>query len=228
MSEGREKCMLIYILEDEENIRELEAFALKNSGYDTGCFESPAEFYKALSSQIPDLILLDIMLPGDDGLTVLTKLREDDRFSKIPVIIVSAKTTELDKVKGLDLGADDYLCKPFGVMELVSRVRARLRNSQRRNEYCFAQITLSAETRAVTINGDPVDLTYKEFELLKLLMSSPGTVFERDFILDKIWGYDSSGRTLDVHIRTLRSKLGDCGKYILTVRNVGYKLGRQD
>ena len=135
--------MLIFILEDEENIRELEAFALKNSGWDTECFESSGEFYKALSKQIPDLILLDIMLPGDDGLTVLTKLREDERFSKVPVIIVSAKTTELDRVKGLDLGADDYLCKPFGVMELVSRVRARLRNSQRRSEYCFEEITLS-------------------------------------------------------------------------------------
>ena len=228
MSEGREKCMLIYILEDEENIRELEAFALKNSGWDTVCYESPAEFYKALSSQIPDLILLDIMLPGDDGLTVLTKLREDERFSKVPVIIVSAKTTELDRVKGLDLGADDYLCKPFGVRELVSRVRARLRNSQRRNEYCFEEITLSVQTRAVTVGAQAVELTYKEFELLKLLMSSPGTVFERELILDRIWGYDSSGRTLDVHIRTLRSKLGECGRYIQTVRNVGYKLGRQD
>ena len=228
MSEGREKCMLIYILEDEENIWELEAFALKNSGWDTECFESPAEFYKALSSQIPDLILLDIMLPGDDGLTVLTKLREDERFSKVPVIIVSAKTTELDRVKGLDLGADDYLCKPFGVMELVSRVRARLRNSQRRSEYCFEEITLSVQTRAVTVGAQAVELTYKEFELLKLLMSSPGTVFERELILDRIWGYDSSGRTLDVHIRTLRSKLGECGRYIQTVRNVGYKLGRQD
>lgn len=228
MSEGREKCMLIYILEDEENIRELEAFALKNSGWDTECFENSGEFYKAMSKQIPDLILLDIMLPGDDGLTILSKLRGEPAFSKIPVIIVSAKTTELDRVKGLDLGADDYLCKPFGVMELVSRVRARLRNSQRRDEYSFAQITLSDQTRAVTVNGRPVELTYKEFELLKLLMSSPRTVFERDQILDKIWGYDSSGRTLDVHIRTLRSKLGECGKYILTVRNVGYKLGRQD
>ncbi|MBR7008836.1 MAG: response regulator transcription factor [Ruminococcus sp.] len=220
--------MLIYILEDEENIRELESYALEKNGYEVQCFENPAEFYKALSSQIPDLILLDIMLPGDDGLTILSKLRCEPAFSKIPVIIVSAKTTELDKVKGLDLGADDYLCKPFGVMELVSRVRARLRNSDRKNEYCFAQITLSEQTRAVTVNGAAVELTYKEFELLKLLMSSPGTVFERELILDRIWGYDSSGRTLDVHIRTLRSKLGECGRYIQTVRNVGYKLGRQD
>ena len=220
--------MLIYILEDEENIRELESYALEKNGYEVQCFENPAEFYKALSSQIPDLILLDIMLPGDDGLTILSKLRCEPAFSKIPVIIVSAKTTELDKVKGLDLGADDYLCKPFGVMELVSRVRARLRNSDRKNEYCFAQITLSEQTRAVTVNGAAVELTYKEFELLKLLMSSPGTVFERELILDRIWGYHSSGRTLDVHIRTLRSKLGECGRYIQTVRNVGYKLGRQD
>lgn len=216
--------MLIYILEDEENIRELEAFAMKNSGYDAMCFESSGDFYKALEKQLPDLILLDIMLPGDDGLTVLTKLRGDERCAGIPVIIISAKTTELDRVKGLDLGADDYLCKPFGVMELVSRVRARLRTSDRKSEYTFAEITLSEESRAVTVNGRAVELTYKEFELLKLLISSPGTVFERDYILDKIWGYDSSGRTLDVHIRTLRSKLGECGRYIVTVRNVGYKL----
>lgn len=222
--------MLIYILEDEENIRELEAFAMKNSGYEAESFAAPREFYKALESRVPDLILLDIMLPGVDGLDILKRLREEERFSKIPVIIISAKTTELDRVRGLDLGADDYLCKPFGVMELVSRVRARLRNAEQKTEsvLLFEEIVLSPQTRAVTVNGSPVELTYKEFELLRLLMSSPGTVFEREQILDRVWGYDSTGRTLDVHIRTLRSKLRECGKYILTVRGVGYKLGRQD
>lgn len=220
--------MLIYILEDDEDIRELEAFALKNSGYETECFECSNEFYKAISKKTPDLILLDIMLPGDDGLTVLIKLREDSVFSKIPVIIISAKTSELERVRGLDLGADDYICKPFGVMELVSRVRARLRGSERKNEYTFAEITLSVDTRVVNVCGTTAELTYKEFELLKLLISSPGTVFERDYILDTVWGYDSTGRTLDVHIRTLRAKLGECGKYIKTVRNVGYKLDKED
>ncbi len=220
--------MLIYILEDDESIRELEAFAMKKSGYETACFDNSKDFYKAISKKVPDLILLDIMLPGDDGLTILTKLREDAVFSGIPVIIISAKTTELDRVKGLDLGADDYLCKPFGVMELVSRVRARLRGREQKTEYTFAEITVSVDTRAVSVSGSAVELTYKEFELLKLLIQSPRTVFNRDYILDTIWGYDSTGRTLDVHIRTLRSKLGECGKYIRTVRNVGYKLDKEE
>ena len=208
--------MLIYILEDDEGIRELEAFAMKNSGYDTECFENSNDFYKAISKKVPELILLDIMLPGDDGLTVLTKLRDDPVFRQIPVIIISAKTTELDRVKGLDLGADDYLCKPFGVMELVSRVRARLRGAVKTNELTFEEITLSLDKRSVTAGGVPIELTYKEFELLKLFMQSPRTVFQRDNILDRIWGHDSTGRTLDVHIRTLRAKLSEYGRYIVT------------
>ena len=218
--------MLIYIVEDDENIRELEAFAMKNSGYDTGCFESSGEFYKAIKEAVPDLILLDIMLPGDDGLTILEKLRGDPVTAKIPVIMISAKTTELDRVKGLDLGADDYLCKPFGVMELVSRVRARLRGKDKSNEYRFAEIVLSDDTRKVFAAGRPTELTYKEFELLKTLIQSPGKAFTRDSLIDTIWGQESTGRTLDVHIRTLRAKLGECGKYIMTVRNVGYKLDK--
>ena len=220
--------MLIYIVEDDDNIRELETFAIKNSGYDTRCFASSKDFYKAITKAVPDLILLDIMLPGDDGLTILKKLRDDPVTEKIPVIIISAKTTELDRVKGLDLGADDYLCKPFGVMELVSRVKARLRGKSQSHEYRYAEILLSDDTRKVFISGRQTELTYKEFELLKTLIGSPGKAFARDYLIDTIWGQESTGRTLDVHIRTLRSKLGKYGKYIKTVRNVGYKLDQDE
>lgn len=220
--------MLIYIVEDDDNIRELEAYAMKSNGYDTQCFVSSKELYKAIVKAVPDLILLDIMLPGDDGLTILKKLRDDPVTEKIPVIIVSAKTTELDRVKGLDLGADDYLCKPFGVMELVSRVKARLRGKNQSNEYRFAEILLNEDTRKVYISGSQVELTYKEFELLKTLIKSPRKAFARDYLIDSIWGQESTGRTLDVHIRTLRAKLGECGRYIGTVRNVGYKLDKDE
>ena len=220
--------MLIYIVEDDDNIRELEAYAMKSNGYDTECFASSKEFYKAIIKAVPDLILLDIMLPGDDGLTILKKLRDDPVSENIPVIIISAKTTELDRVKGLDLGADDYLCKPFGVMELVSRVKARLRGKNQSNEYRFAEILLNEDTRKVFISGKHTELTYKEFELLKTLIKSPGKAFVRDYLIDTIWGQESTGRTLDVHIRTLRAKLGECGRYIGTVRNVGYKLDKDE
>ncbi len=222
--------MLIYIVEDDDNIRELEAFAMKNSGYATECFASSKAFYQAITQAVPDLILLDIMLPGDDGLTILRKLRNDPVTEKIPVIIISAKTTELDRVKGLDLGADDYLCKPFGVMELVSRVKARLRSVQVKNEDIlnYEDITMSEDARTVTAGDMPVELTYKEYELLKLFLINPKIVLRRDDILDKIWGPESTGRTLDVHIRTLRGKLGEYGKYIKTVRNVGYKLDKDE
>ena len=220
--------MLIYIVEDDDNIRELEAFAIKNSGYDTECFASSKEFYKAIIKAVPDLILLDIMLPGDDGLAILSKLRDDPVTEKIPVIIISAKTTELDRVKGLDLGADDYLCKPFGVMELVSRVKARLRGKSQSNEYRYAEILLNEDTRKVFISGKQTELTYKEFELLKTLIGSPGKALTRDYLIDTIWGQESTGRTLDVHIRTLRAKLGKYGSYIKTVRNVGYRLDKDE
>ena len=220
--------MLIYIVEDDDDIRELEAFAMKNSGYDTDCFASSGELWQGMAKAVPDLILLDIMLPGDDGLTILKKLRDDPVTAKIPVIIISAKTTELDRVKGLDLGADDYLCKPFGVMELVSRVKARLRGKGRVNEYRFAEILLNEDSRKVFISGRQTELTYKEFELLKALIKSPGKAFARDWLIDTIWGQESTGRTLDVHIRTLRAKLGECGRSIGTVRNVGYKLDKDE
>lgn len=221
--------MLIYIVEDEERIRELESYALEKNDFEVMSFENPVEFYKAMEIRLPDLILLDIMLPGDDGLTILKKLRDNAEHKNIPVIIISAKDTELDRVKGLDLGADDYMCKPFGVMEMVSRVKARLRGVfEQKDHLKYMGITISEKTREVTVNGEQIELTYKEFELLKLFMYNPKIVLKRDIILDKIWGRDSTGRTLDVHIRTLRAKLGECGRYIVTVRNVGYKLDKDE
>ena len=221
--------MLIYIVEDEERIRELESYALEKNDFEVMSFENSVEFYKALEIRLPDLILLDIMLPGDDGLTILKKLRDNAEHKNIPVIIISAKDTELDRVKGLDLGADDYMCKPFGVMEMVSRVKARLRGVfEQKDHLKYMGITISENTREVTVNGEQIELTYKEFELLKLFMYNPKIVLKRDIILDKIWGRDSTGRTLDVHIRTLRAKLGECGRYIVTVRNVGYKLDKDE
>lgn len=221
--------MLIYIVEDEERIRELESYALEKNDFEVMSFENSVEFYKAMEIRLPDLILLDIMLPGDDGLTILKKLRDNAEHKNIPVIIISAKDTELDRVKGLDLGADDYMCKPFGVMEMVSRVKARLRGVfEQKDHLKYMGITISEKTREVTVNGEQIELTYKEFELLKLFMYNPKIVLKRDIILDKIWGRDSTGRTLDVHIRTLRAKLGECGRYIVTVRNVGYKLDKDE
>ena len=221
--------MLIYIVEDEENIRELERYALEKNGLEAICFESSDGLYKALEGNVPDLIILDLMLPGDDGLAILKRMRGSKAYEKIPVIIISAKTTELDRVKGLDLGADDYMCKPFSVMEMVSRVKARLRHVPERREerLAFEEIVVDEKGRTVTAKGRNVELTYKEFELLKLFMENPGIVLRRDAILDRIWGYDSTGRTLDVHIRTLRIKLGECGDYIVTVRHLGYKLDKE-
>ena len=220
--------MLIYILEDDENIREIESYTLKNSGYDVRDFDLPGTLYKALQTKIPDLIILDIMLPEEDGLTVLDTLKNTSAYAAIPIIIISAKTTELDRVKGLDMGAEDYLCKPFGVMELVSRVRARLRHSENKGKSIYCGITLLENERSVYVDDKKIDLTFKEFELLRLLISKPKTVFPREVILETIWGYeDNLGRTLDIHINTLRKKLGEKGKYIITVRNVGYKIEKE-
>ena len=217
--------MLIYILEDDENIREIESYTLKNSGYDVRDFDLPGKLYKALQTKIPDLIILDIMLPEEDGLTVLDTLKNTSAYAAIPIIIISAKTTELDRVKGLDMGAEDYLCKPFGVMELVSRVRARLRHSENKGKSIYCGITLLENERSVNVDDKKIDLTFKEFELLRLLISKPKTVFPCEVLLETIWGYeDNLGRTLDIHINTLRKKLGEKGKYIITVRNVGYKI----
>ena len=181
--------MLIYIVEDEERIRELESYALEKNDFEVMSFENPVEFYKAMEIRLPDLILLDIMLPGDDGLTILKKLRDNAEHKNIPVIIISAKDTELDRVKGLDLGADDYMCKPFGVMEMVSRVKARLRGVfEQKDHLKYMGITISEKTREVTVNGEQIELNYKEYELLKLFMYNPKIVLKRDIILDKIWG----------------------------------------
>lgn len=221
----------IYCVEDEENIRELIVYALKSNGFDADGFEDGNEFAKALETSIPDLVLLDIMLPGEDGLQILERLRKNPKTKDIPVIIISAKTSEFDKVKGLDLGADDYITKPFGVMELISRVKALLRRTaaiaQSTAEISYKDIVLDYDKRTVMVKGKPVHLTYKEFELLYYLLSNPGIVLTRNNIMNHVWGYDFEGetRTVDVHIRSLRQKLGESGKVIKTVRNVGYKVG---
>ncbi len=217
----------IYVVEDDANIREIELFALKNSGYETEGFECASDFLKRLHAKLPSLILLDIMLPDMDGISVLKKLRADPNTQTLPIILVTAKTTEMDKVKGLDSGADDYIAKPFGVMELISRVKALLRRTRPdgpKDTLILSEITLSRTKRSCQVSGMPVDLTYKEFELLSLLIQNAGIVLTRDVLMEKIWGIDFLGesRTLDVHIKTLRKKLGAAGKHIKTVRNVGY------
>lgn len=219
---------LIYIVEDDKNILEIESFALKNSGYDIRGFSCAKDFYHALNDFLPDIILLDIMLPDEDGLSILKKLRADKKTQTLPIIMVTAKTTEIDKVKGLDAGADDYMTKPFGVMELISRVKALLRRSQGENAddktYKFANIVLDDEKHQVTLNGENCELTYKEYELLKLFITNIGVVINRERILERIWGTDFEGesRTIDMHIKNLRQKLKESGKCIKTIRNVGY------
>ena len=222
--------MLIYILEDDEQILEMTSYALKSSDYEVKGFQSAFALYQQLSQQLPAFLLLDLMLPDEDGLTVLKRLRNDPRYQDLRIIIVSAKSSELDKVRGLDLGADDYLTKPFGIMELISRVKAQLRRipdaSATSPLLTCGALTLNPTTREVSCGETPVILTYKEFELLELLMQHPGQVLSRNIIMDRVWGYDFEGtsRTLDMHIRTLRQKLGEHGKMVQTIRNVGYKL----
>lgn len=222
--------MLIYILEDDEQILEMMTYALQSSDYEVAGFQSAFALYQQLSQRLPSLILLDLMLPDEDGLTVLKKLRSDPVYQDLRIIIVSAKSSELDKVRGLDLGADDYLTKPFGIMELISRVKAQLRrvpgSSSLSPLLSCGSLTLNPATREVFCGQEPITLTYKEFELLELLMQHPGQVLSRNIIMDRVWGYDFEGtsRTLDMHIRTLRQKLGEQGKMVQTIRNVGYKL----
>lgn len=224
---------LIYIVEDDISIQEIESFALSNVGYQVEGFGSAGDFFRAMEKQLPDLILLDIMLPDEDGLSIVRKLRADRETVLVPIIMVTAKTTEIDKVKGLDIGADDYLTKPFGVMELISRVKAMLRrsggNEEKERLLKAGVIVLDRERHTVTVDGRPVELTYKEYELLKLLLTNTGIVTTREVILDRIWGTDFEGesRTLDMHIKTLRQKLGEAGGMIKTVRNVGYLLNEQ-
>lgn len=220
---------MIYVVEDDRNIREIESFSLKNSGYDVEDFECAAAFYKRLEHALPDLILLDIMLPDRDGLEILKELRAHVETRRLPVIMVTAKTTEIDKVKGLDTGADDYLTKPFGVMELISRVKALLRRSSGLQEDAllqFQELVMDLEKRRVSVQGESVELTFKEFELLRVFMQNAGIVLQRETLMNKVWGtdYEGESRTLDMHVKTLRQKLGACGNCIKTVRNVGYRL----
>lgn len=220
---------LIYVVEDDENIREIEMFALKNAGYEVQGFACAAAFYKQLEQKLPQLLLLDIMLPDEEGLSIVKKLRMAENTRTIPIIMVTAKTTELDKVKGLDIGADDYITKPFGVMELISRVKALMRRSYYQSKESMLRegsIFMDDEKRAVYVEDQPCDLTYKEYELLKLLLRNSGMVLQRERVLDAIWGIGFVGesRTLDMHIKTLRKKLGNAGAMIKTVRNVGYML----
>lgn len=220
---------LVYIVEDDQNIREIERFALQNSGYQVEEFACAKDFYRQIMKRPPDCVLLDIMLPDEDGLEILTRLRSLPDMRKIPIMMVTAKTTELDKVKGLDQGADDYITKPFGVMELISRVKALLRRSMGMEEdTCLSagELCMDSVKRLVCVEGRPCDLTYKEYELLKLLLQNRGIVMPRDVIMDRIWdiSFEGESRTLDVHIKTLRQKLGSAGALIKTVRNVGYKI----
>lgn len=220
---------LIYIVEDDQNIREIETFALKNSGYEVESFETASEFYKGMSQKQPDLILLDIMLPDEDGLSIVQKLRMKIETCMIPIIMVTAKTTELDKVKGLDFGADDYITKPFGIMELIARVKAMLRRSSMaspRQSLSAGDIYMDEARHTVTVKDVPVELTYKEYELLSYLLQNKGMAVTRSMIMDRVWDVDYEGetRTVDVHIKMLRQKLGSAGNMIKTIRNVGYVL----
>lgn len=225
---------MIYILEDDENIRGLIEYALAGSDLPCRGFGVPSAFWSAVRECPPSLVLLDIMLPEEDGLSVLKKIRAMPPLKNVPVIMLTAKGTEYDKVVGLDSGADDYVTKPFGILELVSRIKAQLRRTGGaapvRGEYTFGKLTLSADRHTVLSCGDEILLTYKEFELLHLLVSNEGKVLTRDKILSEIWGFDFDGesRTVDVHIRTLRAKLGECGVMIETVRGIGYKFNGKE
>lgn len=224
-----EQTQLIYIVEDDTSIRELEMYALKNSGFEAIGFENGSTFKKELEKKLPDLVLLDIMLPQDDGMMILKKMRSNPRFSDIPIIMVTAKTSEIDAVKGLDAGADDYITKPFGVMELVSRVKAVIRRTCKKSKplLTYKNIELDESKHTVLVNSTETELTYKEYEILKHLIRNKGIVLTRDRLMEIVWGYDfeQGNRTVDVHIQSLRKKLGDAGEHIKTIRNVGYKIG---
>lgn len=231
---------MIYYVEDEEDIRDLVIYTLESVGMEAKGFPDAASFYGAMKESMPDLVLLDIMLPDEDGVSVLKKLRRNPDTRDIPVIMATAKGAEYDKVQALDLGADDYVTKPYGMMELVSRIRAVLRRTARENQVSKGQnlpgknellksgpIEMNLKKHVVTVDGKEVQLTLKEFELLRMLLQNPDAVLSRNLLLERIWGYEFDGetRTVDVHVRTLRQKLGDAGDKIETVRGVGYRLG---
>ena len=224
-------AQLIYCVEDDDNIRELVIYTLQSANYQAEGFENAEKFYKGLNKKKPDLILLDIMLPDEDGISILKRLKANHDTKKLPVIMLTAKASEYDKIKGLDLGADDYVSKPFGVMELISRIKAVMRRThtvERENVLSIGGIELDNEKHTVSVNHELVSLTYKEFELLYNLMINRDLVMSREKLLDLVWntGYEGESRTVDVHIGSLRQKLGASGALIQTIRGVGYKIGK--
>ena len=223
---------MIWCVEDDPSIREIIVYALNSTGIEAFGFEDGQIFWDTLQEKQPDLVLLDVMLPGIDGIELLTRMKGTERFRDIPVIMATAKGTEFDKVQSLDLGADDYLVKPFGMMEMVSRVKAVLRRCKPREDVGLLrldELVLNKNEHTVTISGERINLTYKEYELLKLFMSNPGVAFNREKLLQKVWNTDyvAESRTVDMHIRTLRQKLGSYGSVIETIRNVGYRLEKK-
>ena len=221
----------VFIVEDDEDIREIVLYALRSAGFDGSGFESSEKFFVQIAKAMPSLVLLDIMLPGDDGLTILKRLRSNPQTATLPIILLTAKGSEYDKVKGLDLGADDYITKPFGVMELISRIKALLRRTGTPEEVEevleYKGIVFDKARHEIAVGGVAITLTHKEYSLLHYLMLNVGLVMRRDKIMETVWGYDFEGesRTLDMHIHTLRQKLGASGEYIKTIRNVGFKFG---
>ena len=223
---------MIYLVEDDNSIRELVAYTFNTAGLEAEGFDRPSLFWEALEKRKPDLVLLDIMLPEEDGIQILQKLRQRKDTKKLPVIMLTAKGSEYDKVMGLESGADDYVSKPFGMMELLARVKALLRRTEdlrpaQESRYVIGDLTVNRKRHEVFVKGEAVTLTKKEFDMLCYLLENKGMVLTRDQLLNQIWGYDFDGenRTVDVHIRTLRQKLGDCGTYIETIRGSGYKIG---
>lgn len=221
---------MIYCVEDEGNIRDLIVYALKNSDFDVEGFSSGEELFRAIDEKLPSLVLLDIMLPGEDGLTILKRIRDNPSTEDIPVIMLTAKSSELDKIVGLDIGADDYIVKPFSVLELVARVKAVLRRARPKEDdqlIAIDGVVIDKKKRTVLVEGEPVSLTYKEFELLYYLFRNKNIVLNREMIMAQVWGYDFEGesRTVDVHIASLRHKLKGKASLIETVRNIGYKVG---
>lgn len=220
---------MIDLVEDDDNIRKLVCYALTKEGFDVQGYSSPKEFWQGIDTELPELVLLDIMLPEEDGLSILNKLKNHAETEHIPVIMLTAKGSEFDKVTGLDMGADDYVAKPFGTMELISRVRAVLRRYDKSNRdkiYKIGELYVEPAKHIITVSGEAVSLSYKEYLLLMVLLEAEGNVVERDRLLTSVWGqYYTESRTLDVHIRKLRVKLGDAGKLIQTIKGIGYKLG---
>lgn len=220
---------MIFFLEDDDNIRKLVCYALTKEGYDIEGFERPSLFWKRMDDEIPQLILLDIMLPEEDGLSVLQKLQNNKQYDSIPVIMITAKNSEFDRATGLDLGADDYISKPFGMVEFVSRVRAVLRRYEKTKYKCsvyeIGNLYVDFEKHIIKVSGEDIELSYKEYKLLSVLLEAEGKVTARDELLQRVWGeYYGESRTLDVHIRKLRVKLKAAGVYIKTVKNIGYQL----